>query len=150
MKLKKNVFGLLAVVATLLFTAQAGAQETVIPKSELPQPAREFLQANFKEQKVIQVVKDVDYLVKTDYEVLLDNAMKLEFDGKGNWKEIDGNHNTIPEALIPEKIAAYVKQNFPTQAVNKIEKGTTKYEVELANDLDLEFTLDGDFLRIDD
>ncbi|WP_461534329.1 PepSY-like domain-containing protein [Sinomicrobium sp.] len=150
MKLTKNVIGLLAVVMTLCYTSQLNAQEKVIPQSELPQTAQDFLKTNFKTQKVIQVVKDVDYLIKTDYEVLLDNAMKLEFDSDGNWKEIDGNHNALPEAVIPEKISAYIKQNFPTQTVEKIDKSSKKYEVELSNDLELDFTLTGDFIKIDD
>lgn len=150
MKLKKNVTAFFTVLTVMIFGQQGNAQESVITKAELPKPAQEFLDAHFKEQKIIQVVKDVDYLVKTDYEVLLDNAMKLEFDGKGNWKEIDGNHNPVPAALIPEKIGDYVKQNFPMQTIIKLEKGSVKYEVELANGLELVFTLAGEFLRIDD
>ncbi|MGS2764634.1 PepSY-like domain-containing protein [Sinomicrobium sp. M5D2P9] len=150
MKTKRNVIAVFTVLTIMLFGTRVNAQETVITKAELPKPAQEFLDANFKEQKIIQVVKDVDYLVKTDYEVLLDNAMKLEFDGKGNWKEIDGSHNPVPAALVPEKIGDYVKQNFPMQTIIKMERGSVKYEVELANDLELEFTLAGEFLRIDD
>ncbi|WP_268225599.1 PepSY-like domain-containing protein [Sinomicrobium oceani] len=150
MRTKKNVIALFTLMITALSATAAFAQERVISKADLPQPAKTFLDSNFKEQKVIQVVKDTEYLVKTTYEVLLDNAMELEFDGKGNWKEIDGNHNPIPESLVPEKIGQYVQQNFPMQTINKIEKSSVKYEVELANDLDLEFALNGEFLRIDD
>ncbi|RNL87919.1 hypothetical protein ED312_09315 [Sinomicrobium pectinilyticum] len=150
MNLKKNVTVFFTVLTVMVFGRQAHAQESVITKAELPAPAREFLDTHFKEQKIIQVVKDVDYLIKTDYEVLLDNAMKVEFDGKGNWKEVDGSHTPVPVALVPEKVTHYVKQNFPTHTINKIEKSSVKYEVELANGLDLEFTLGGEFLRIDD
>lgn len=150
MRTKKNIIALFTLMITALPATTAFAQERVISKADLPQPAKTFLDSNFKEQKVIQVVKDTEYLVRTTYEVLLDNAMELEFDSKGNWKEIDGNHNSIPESLVPEKIGQYVKQNFPMQTINKIEKSSVKYEVELANDLDLEFALNGEFLRIDD
>ncbi len=30
--------------------------------------------------------------------------MKMEFDSNGNWKEVDGNHQKIPNGFIPASI----------------------------------------------
>ncbi|MBC9796134.1 PepSY-like domain-containing protein [Sinomicrobium weinanense] len=150
MKLKTNMYGLMMVVAVMACGIRVNAQDSIITKEELPKPALDFLSQNFSAQKVIQVTRDTDYMVKTEYEAVLDNAAKIEFDGDGNWKEIDGNHNPIPPGPVPQKIKQYIDQNFSGQKITQIEKNSRKYDVEISNGLELEFTPDGKFIRIDD
>lgn len=133
-----------------IFSIQLNAQESVIKTNELPKTALDFISKNFSGQKVSQAVKDKG-MISTDYEVWLDNGVKIEFDGNGNWEEVDGEKDTaIPTGFIPAKITSYVSKNFPTHKISKIEKDSNSYDVELTNGLDLEFKLNGDFLRIDD
>lgn len=140
----------------ILFTVLLGfgivtyAQETVITQSELPKTAQTFLGKNFSGQNVIQVVKDKG-MISTDYEIMMEDGTKIEFDGEGNWQEVDGkDKSAIPTGFIPNAITSYVSKNFPTHKISKIEKDRTKFEVELTNGLDLEFDSKGKFLRIDD
>ncbi len=136
----------------LLFTEgiTLNAQETIIKQTELPKTAQQFVSKNFPGKNVIQVEKDSG-IAKTEYELRFEDGTKIEFDGNGNWKEVDGKDNAaIPTGFIPNKITSYVSKNFPTHKISKIEKGLGKIEVELTNDLDLEFNSNGDFLRIDD
>ncbi len=132
------------------FGTLINAQETVIKQAELPKTAQTFLSQNFSGQKAIQIIKDKG-MISTEYEIRMENGTKVEFDGDGNWKEVDGkNKSAIPTGFIPSNITSYVSKNFPTYQISKIEKESKKYEVELTNGLDLEFNLNGDFLRIDD
>lgn len=124
------------------------AKDTPITLHELPQNAQSFLKKYFPSSKTSYIIKDKDYF-STDYEVRLENGTEIEFDEKGNWTEVDGKHRSIPTAFIPAKIMNYLKEKFPNTTISKIEKGSKKYEVELNGDIDLEFNLNGDFLKID-
>lgn len=141
-------------VAILLLALGFGltlnAQDKVIPQEELPQGATEFIQTHFADQKVLQVTKDVDFLIKTEYEILLSDGFQLEFDSKGNWKDVDGNNKVIPTGFVPESLMDYVADNFPTEKVTGISKKSSGYELELSNKLELEFDSNGAFKRIDD
>lgn len=147
---KLNISKVVLVMSIFAFGLRGNAQEKIISENELPQTAKDFITKNFSEQKVVQTVKDIDYWIKTEYEVTLDNAFYLEFDGSGNWKEIDGKDTAIPTEFIPEPIIQYVSENFPTQKSTKIEKKSSGYELELSNGLDLDFNAKGKFIGIDD
>lgn len=126
------------------------AQEITIKQSELPNTSQEFIAKHFSGKKISQVQKDKG-ITKTEFELRMEDGTKIEFDGEGNWKEVDGNNNAIiPTGFIPSKITTYVSKNFPTHSISKIEKDSRKIEVELTNGLDLEFNSNGDFVKIDD
>src|SRR5690554_3487884 len=137
-------------ISIFAFGIQGNAQEKIISENELPAAAKDFIAKNFSAQNVVQVVKDTDYWIKTEYEVTMDNAFYVEFDGDGNWKEIDGKDTAIPTEYIPEPIVQYISGSFPIQEIIKIEKKSSGYELELSNGLDLDFNSKGKFLRIDD
>ncbi|WKL50535.1 PepSY-like domain-containing protein [Flavobacterium pectinovorum] len=63
--------------------------------------------------------------------------------------DIDGNHQAIPAELIPEKINTYATANYANLFITSIDKEPTYIEVELSNNLELVFDLQGNFLRID-
>ncbi|SMC76126.1 PepSY-like domain-containing protein [Moheibacter sediminis] len=150
MNTKFNLVKAVMTLGVFVLSFQVNAQETVIKTTELPKTAQDFISKNFSGQKVSQAIKDKG-MISTDYEVWLDNGVKIEFDGNGNWEEVDGeNDAVIPTGFIPKKITSYVSKNFPTHKISKIEKDSNSYDVELTNGLDLEFKLNGDFLRIDD
>lgn len=53
-------------------------------------------------------------------------------------------------AFILQSIRDYAAKNFSAHQIRKIEKNSRKYEVKLTNGVELEFDLNGNFLRIDD
>ena len=137
-------------VLTLFISTGLNAQKASLDKQDLPKSAQSFLNKNFSNERLVFAERDYDD-GKLDYEVKLSNGVKIEFDAKGNWKEVDARDDqALPEKFIPNNIVRHVKQNFAPHKISKIEKSRTKYEVELTNGLDLEFNLSGKFLRIDD
>lgn len=146
MKTKLNLP--ICLVAGLAFGFSANAQKTTITKAALPANAQTFLKTHFAGQEPTYIVEDKETFSK-DYKVQFASNIEVEFDGKGNWEEVDGNHNAIPATVIPKAIAAYVKTNYPTATITKIDKGTWGYEIDLNNGLELEFNSKGNFLRID-
>lgn len=141
----KKLFSILMIA----FSAVLFAQDQNISFNKLPQKAQQFVKTYFGVKNVSVVMLDDDY-IKKEYEVYLNNGTKIEFDGSGTWKEVDGKRNKIPTGFAPASIASYVKKSFPNAKITKIEKNRFSYEVELSNGLDLEFNSKGQFKKIDD
>lgn len=139
-----------AFVLLMFLGAQAFAQDTVISQNQLPKTAQTFLSNYFGDTQVANAVKEKG-IRKTEYEVYLNDGSKLEFDGDGNWKEVESKTRSLSDmSFIPQNIREYAAKNFPTYPIKKVEKSSRKYEVKLTNGLELEFDLKGNFLRIDD
>lgn len=146
MKTKLNLIA--SLIAGLIFGLSANAQKTVIKKEALPANAQAFLKTHFGSKKPSYILQDKEIL-STEYKVQYDSTIEIEFDKKGNWKEVDGKSSKIPSSIIPKKIASYVKTNFPKEKITKIELGSSGYETKLTNGLELKFNLKGDFTKID-
>ncbi len=86
----------------------------------LPVKAQTLLSNHFNNQKVILATIETGVTNKS-YDVVLQNGTKLEFDKKGNLTEIDCKQGKVPAKLIPQAIRNYLKENYPAQAVKKIE-----------------------------
>ena len=92
MNIKKSIL----VLFVFSFGMALNAQESVIQQTELPKTAQTFLSKNFAGQKAVQSIKDKGVL-NTEYEVLLDNGTKVEFDSDGNWKDVNSkNGKALP------------------------------------------------------
>jgi len=86
---------------------------------------------------------------KIVYDVHFEDGTKAEFSSNGNIIEVK-SYSGVPSSVVPSKVQAYVRKYYPKNKIVHWEKEWNKQKVELDNDLDLEFTLKGDFLRIDD
>lgn len=138
---------------TLIFLLMAGfvfAQEKIISANQLPKTAKNFLAVNFKGVAAGSVIEDREIYGVDEYKVRLANGIKVEFDSKGNWKEVDGEHQKVPYGFIPANIRNYVAKSFPNTQITKIERKSWSYKAELSNGIDLEFDKNGNFKRIDD
>ena len=127
--------------------ANAG-NDKPISVNALPAKAQTLLSNHFNNQKVMLATIESG-VVSRSYDVVLQNGTKLEFDKKGNLKEIDCKHGIVPALLIPQAIRNYLKENYPAQAVKKIEMNKNEYEVELINGLDLTFNKHFQLIDID-
>ena len=127
--------------------ANAG-NDKPISVNALPAKAQTLLSQHFNGQKVMLATIETG-VVSRSYDVVLQNGTKLEFDKKGNLTEIDCKQATVPAKLIPQAIRNYLKENYPAQAVKKIEMNKNEYEVELANGLDLTFNKHFQLIDID-
>ena len=134
--LKRTILTLVCV----LFSTVCSIADVKIPIAliELPQPAAEFININFSGQKVEFATKEKDGMAFT-YEAHLVNGTKIEFDKKGNWQEIDGKKNALPDKVVPKQIRDYVQANHKDQTITKIEREGSGYEIELSNGTDIKF-----------
>ena len=142
--MKKVLF---AIVCLFALSTQTFADRPV-EKPQLPVNAQEFLKKYFPNVEISYAKQDNDWFER-DYTVVLTNGNRLEFTSKGEWKELDCEHNQVPEAIVPAAIRKYVNDNQKGQRVVEIKKERRHYDVKLSNKLEMEFSLNGKLLRFD-
>lgn len=143
--MKKAIFG---AVLSLFITGYSFAQETVIPENQLPVAVKTNIVKHFEKKNITKIVKDVEN-GRVVYDVLLEDGTEAEFTKSGELREAK-NSNGLSKTVVPAKIQAYLKKNYPNAIITKWDKSSHKQEIELNNDLDLVFSSKGDFIRIDD
>ena len=136
---------LLALLPALLLTACD--KEKIIDTEDLPADVRGYVQTHYGSVAIRQAVKERDDL-KISYYVYLENGTKLTFARNGDIKEIEGT-TPIPDSALPALIVSYVSANYPGAFIKEWEIDDATQDVELSNNVKLEFDRHGNFLRID-
>lgn len=144
---KKNFLKASLIATLFTISLTSCTQEVIIPASEYPSEITSYTSTHFPNNSILQVIKDREDLTET-YDVLLSENIRLEFNRKKEIIDIDGAAQ-LPNSVIPERILQYVTSNYPTNFITDWELDNKNQQVQLDNGLDLEFTMKGDFLRID-
>ena len=147
MIMKKMLLSALAVAS--LAIVPAFADDVPVSVQKLPAEAQKFLKTHFSQSNVVTALRDRDF-ADNDYTVILDNGVKIEFGSTGKWESVKSRNGVVPASVIPVKISDYVSKHYNSLGVEKIERKRYGYEVELTNDLDMKFDLNGNFLGLDD
>ena len=123
--------------------------DKVIAVNQLPAAAQELIKTHFSNEKVALAKVDNDIIEKT-YEVVFVSGTKIEFNGNGEWKEIDCRNSKMPESLVPAAIKAKVEEIYPGNYVVGIDKDRRSFDVKISNRLELKFDSKYNLLDIDD
>lgn len=119
-----------------------------ISVSALPQSIKDYISNNYPNAAILYTEEEYDD-GQTIYEVKLDNGMELEFDSNGNLLSLDDDD--IPISQLPQAIIDYVSNHYPNntivEAEFEFENGQKMYEVELDNELELYFDMNGNFIK---
>ena len=145
----KRLLTLCSAMLLLGGAAASADDDTPIAFDRLPVAAQTFVGTHFPGIKAAFAKVDRDLLGST-YEVMLADGTKIEFDGGGEWKEVDTKPAAVPAAIIPDRIALYVNSTYPKAAIISIERSPRKYEVELDNGLDVTFDARFNLIGVDD
>ncbi|PZW37784.1 putative PepSY-like beta-lactamase-inhibitor [Mesonia algae] len=124
--------------------------DQLIEASELPADAIAFVENYFPNATYLRIEKNSQE--DSDgglYEVDLSNGFEIDFTADGEWVDVDGQNQELPEGIVPENINNYVTQNYADLKIVGIDKENTTYEIDLSNDVDLYFTLSGEFISVD-
>lgn len=127
----------LIVVLVALFCAMGFADD--LNPQELPLLAQEFVADMFPNTSIYSVSYNYG-----EFDVILSNGVKLEFDSEGNWKEVK-DALVLPTGLIPAVSVRYLDTNFPAMIIDKVEHKNGKYEVKFENGWQVVFYDSGDF-----
>ncbi len=139
---------MLAIIAGM--TAASARGKVSRDVNDLPKEAQITLSRHFPKAGVSHIKIEKHTFGGTEYDVILVNGFEIEFDSEGKWTEIDCGHEAVPAELILKPIRDYVAKNYKGLKIVKISVERSKYEIELSNGRDLEFSRAGEFLRIDD
>lgn len=143
-----NLLKFISCCAILFIFNQTNAQDRYLQTNEFPEKIISFVQTHFPEDQIV-TIKEEKERRKTEYEVKLNSRAELEFDGGLEIIKIESKSG-LPDSVLPEKIVAYVSQNYPGRKIEEWKKKKKYQEIELDNSLELEFDFDGNFLKIDD
>lgn len=114
----------------------------------MPLQANNFIETYFVTATVVKVEKDIRSLDEF-YEVRLADGTQIDFNETGIWTEVDGNNKSIPTQFINENIVKYVTTNYTTTTIEGIDKKTYDFDVDLVNNTELRFDINGKFLGFD-
>ena len=122
------------------FVGSLAFADMVVPATNLPKSAQDFISTNFAGANTMYVKMDYE-----GYEVTLSNGVKLEFDNMGNWSEIK-SYTGVNPALLPNPVASALAKNFPNVQIIKVEKEWNGFEVQLANRIKAFFDANGNLM----
>lgn len=120
-----------------------------IEVDKLPDAAQKFLKQYFPDANVSLAKVDVE-LVYKEYDVLLTDGTRVDFNNSGEWIGVDCKFATVPEGIVPRQIVDYVAKNYPNANILRIERDRHTYEVSLSNRLELTFDKKFKIVDIDD
>jgi hypothetical protein len=142
----KNIrfYLLMAVVMTMSLTMSADDDDRVITYQQLPQTAQTFLKQHFAKKVPLVVTADWD-----DFTIVYESGEKVEFDKKGNWKEITCRTSKVPADVVPQQIKTYLQKNYPGKSVVKLDRHRSVYEVKLNNGMEIEFNRNFQVIDVD-
>lgn len=145
MKIKHALNLLLLLMGVVLFTGCE--KEEIVPESKLPAAIQTYITTHFPDNSVTQVIQEKNF-ANTSYEIFLDGGFQLDFNNKNEITNIEST-TKLPDSVIPVEILAYVSENYPSNVIIEWELDDKNQQIGLDNGLDLEFTMAGVFLRID-
>ncbi|HIF9893293.1 TPA: PepSY-like domain-containing protein [Campylobacter coli] len=132
MKLKLGLAALLG--ATVLF-----ARDIIVPASELPRNAQDFISKNFKTAQIALVKKDID-----SYDVTLNDGTEIDFIITGEWKDVDGKYKALPNSILPN-IMPKISASSNAQII-EVSRKINGYKFELSNQLKIYTDAQGNIL----
>ena len=144
--MKKIVVSLTFIIAAIIVTA-CETNDSFIKFEKLPGVAQSFVKKHFADLQISYVKQDDD-----GFEVKFSNGYEVEFDRKGDWDNVDCNHQPVPQSvidLLPKDIPQYITSNFYDSYICQVDKNRKSWDIELSNGLELTFDAAGQFIRMD-
>ena len=142
----KKIFAIAAIALASLQIIKA--DDRPVTFAQLPAAAQAFINTNYPDEKISYATVDDD-LILPDYNVMLANGVKIQFEHNGSLEKIESRAG-VPENLIPFQIKDYVKLHYPDALFLGYELGRKSYEVKLSNRLELKFNKNFILIEIDD
>ncbi|MFV0554005.1 MAG: PepSY-like domain-containing protein [Mangrovibacterium sp.] len=136
-----------AILLAALCSCADDDTETILSTKDIPTEIVEYVGTHFPDNPISTAIKEEERK-SVSYEIFLQGGFELNFDGSFKIYDIDGA-TKLPDSVIPEAILTYVSENYAERSITDWELEHTYQQVELDNSIELEFQLDGTFMRID-
>ena len=112
------------------------------------EPIKNYVSTHFPNATIRKVERDMEN-GRVEFDVYLSDLSELEFFEDCTIHEVE-TRNGLPASVLPSPIAADAASRFPGATIVKWELYPNYQEIQLANGVEVEYTLDGVFIRIDD
>ena len=142
----KKIFAIAAIALASLQIISA--DDRPVTFNQLPAAAQAFITTNYAGEKISYATVDDD-LILPDYNVMLANGVKIQFEHNGALEKIESRAG-IPSDLVPVQIRDYVQLHYPDAIFTGYEIGRKSYEVKLSNRLEIKFNRNFHVIEIDD
>jgi len=147
----KSIAIILSVFLVTLISCDKGnnhdSDEVTLTPTEIPAEITNYVTAHFAPNTINKAVKETENGV-VSYEIYLSENIKLEFNSTYEITDIDGR-SKLPDSAIPQAILDYVTQHYPDSFITDWELKLNHQQVELNNNVEMEFTMHGDFIRVE-
>ena len=140
----KKIFTI--IIFAFLSTLACNAQGKIITVKELPSGCIDFIKTHFTGTEIESAVLKSD--VSAAFEVTLKNGIKIEFNKKGEWSEVETTMLKVPSTIIPAPINEYVSTNHPKVAISMIKKEGNTIKIRLSDGSELKFNKEYQVIRI--
>lgn len=144
-----TVLGIATIGVAVAATIYHLRDDQPIGYSELPAKAQEFVEKYYDGVDVTRVTMDRD-ISSTEYDVMLSNGTKIEFNTDGEWRDVDARNSAVPSAIVPKEIRSYVDKNYNGNDIVELKRERYGWEVKLSQGLELEFDNAFRLTEIDD
>lgn len=136
----------LALLISLLLSSVLFA-DMVVPVSQLPKSAQNFIQKTFPGAQIFKVERD-----DGKFDVKLNNGVDIKFFLNGDWEKIDSDYTPIPLTVLPSAVQNTLKNSYPQASVTEIEKEFGNYKIKLNNMMELFISGNGQLIgqKMDD
>lgn len=122
--------------------------QRLLETNEIPTKILRYKEEHFPENEIVRAIEETNHGVFT-YELFLEGNFELDFNEYFQIVEIEGK-TKLPDSVIPTPILEYVVQHYPDNFITDWELEGHYQKVELDNGIELEFELNGDFIKMDD
>lgn len=145
MKMKRTFITAFFAMLLVVFSVSCSSEEKEFDYAALPMSAQLFVKQYFADASCSRVEKEKDNGF-WEYEVLLSDGSKVEFNEKGEWTSVECKYSEMPVGIIPTVIAEDIAKRHPDLKPYKIEKEVGGYEIDIPG-YDLYYNYDGMFIR---
>lgn len=147
MIMKKTIMTIAALAAVAI--PAFADNDRAVPYGKLPEKARSFISVNFPDGRLAYSKQERDFM-EVHYEVVMVTGVKIVFDRRGDWSDIECRYSDLDVRFIPEQIRSKVGGLYPGVSYKKISKGRGSCEVKLSNGTELTFDSKFNLVEIDD
>lgn len=145
MKMKRTFITAFFAMLLVVFSVSCSSEEKEFDYAALPMSAQLFVKQYFADASCSRVEKEKDNGF-WEYEVLLSDGSKVEFNEKGEWTSVECKFSEMPVGIIPTVIAEDIAKRHPDLKPYKIEKEVGGYEIDIPG-YDLYYRYNGMFIR---
>jgi len=147
MKTKLLKLTTMVLVAMLSISACDKDQDVVLSEADIPTAILDYVSSFFVDHSILRVEMETEK-ASLSYDVDLSDGVDLEFNEALEIVSIE-SVSQLPDTVIPQPIHQYVDSLYADEYIREWDLENNYQQVGLSNDLELEFDLDGEFVRVD-